>query len=98
MDGYEKRVGVFWLGPFSWLKLHRIAVDADLLQDSYEEWLEGVSATLEDLAGRGIAVERVPIDVDELCDFCRAENRPLDAEARAAFVSEKLRQKYEAVH
>ncbi len=40
----------------------------------------------------GLRLVKVPVDVEELLNWCRVRNIPVDGEARSSVVTEKLRQ------
>jgi len=83
--------GVAWYRREDWSRLREIASDRANLDDSYEAWLAGAQKTLLELAVAGVAARRVNVDVDALVRRCRAERRPVDSAARAAFVADQLR-------
>ena len=83
--------GVAWYRREDWSRLREIASDRTNLDDSYEAWLAGAQKTLLDLAIAGVAARRVSVDVEALVRWCRAEGRPVDSAARAAFVADRLR-------
>ena len=81
--------GVAWYRREDWSRLREIASDRTKLDDSYEAWLAGAQKTLLELAVAGVTARRV--DVEALVRWCRAEGRPVDSAARAAFVADQLR-------
>ena len=83
--------GVAWYRREDWSRLREIASDRTNLDDSYEAWLAGAQKTLLDLAIAGVAARRVSVDVEALVRWCRAEGRPVNSAARAAFVADQLR-------
>ncbi len=83
--------GVAWYRREDWSRLREIASDRTNLDDSYEAWLAGAQKTLLDLAVAGVAARRVSVDIEALVRWCRAEGRPVDSAARAAFVADQLR-------
>ena len=83
--------GVAWYRREDWSRLREIASDRTNLDDSYEAWLAGAQKTLLDLAVAGVAARRVSVDVEALVRWCRAEGRPVNSAARAAFVADQLR-------
>jgi len=83
--------GVAWYRREDWSRLREIASDRANLDDSYEAWLAGAQKTLLELAVAGVAARRVNVDVEALVRRCRAERRPVDSAARAAFVADQLR-------
>jgi hypothetical protein len=85
-------VGLAWFRRDEWPRLVASAVDREVLEDTYDEWLRDARRLLLDAATRGMAVEKVDVGIDELLAWCRHENRPLDSYARASFASYKLSQ------
>ena len=83
--------GVAWYRREDWSRLREIASDRTNLDDSYEAGLAGAQKTLLDLAIAGVAARRVSVDIEALVRWCRAEGRPVDSAARAAFVADQLR-------
>ena len=83
--------GVAWYRREDWSRLREIASDRANLDDSCEAWLAGAQKTLLELAVAGVAARRVNVDVEALVRWCRAERRPVDSAARAAFVADQLR-------
>jgi hypothetical protein len=86
----KPRLGVAWYGPSDWRALRDAAVDPDELECSYDDWLRLCSVSYAELCADGLEVERVRVEADELIRWCRDESVPLDAQARARFVSRKL--------
>lgn len=91
----ELVTGIAWYRRDQWLRLREAAADADVLEDTYDEWLEIAQNTILDLAKEGIRAEPVDIDLDELIEWGRANDRPIDGKARAEFTSRKLQQRHE---
>jgi hypothetical protein len=80
-------VGIAWFDPVQWAKLKRVAADADQLDETHEEWQRNAERTERELATRGLALRRIPIDVDALVEWCRRQNKPVDGAARAEYTS-----------
>jgi hypothetical protein len=83
-------IGAAWYRPEQWGLLRSLAVDAEKLEETYEEWLAIATKTVADMQSNGIAVRKVDVNVRELATWCQARGRALDAGARATFVSEKV--------
>src|SRR5947208_16160986 len=81
-------VAVGWYDAVQWAKLKQAAVDADQLDDSYEQWKHNARKLERDLRNTGIEIQRVPIDVDVLAAWCQARNRPIDGQARSLYAAE----------
>jgi hypothetical protein len=84
-------VGIAWYDSTQWTKLKQIAADTEQLDDTHEEWQRNAERTERQLAADGMAVRRVPIDVDALVAWCRAQNKPVDGAARAEYTSRIVR-------
>jgi len=80
-------VGIAWYDATQWAKLKQIAADPDELDESHEAWQRTAERTLQQLAAQGLAVRRIPIDVDALVQWCRADNKAIDGVARAEYTS-----------
>ncbi len=88
--------GVAWYRREQWPLLRENSADAEDLEETYDEWLEFAKDALLNFARKGSPMRRIDVDVEELIAWCREENRPLDANARAAFASEKLHRERQA--
>ena len=86
------RVGVAWYSREQWAVVRAVATDPDNLEDTYEAWVAMAERALQELAQTGLRPEKVMIDSQALRAWCQREHRPVDAEARAAFAAELLRQ------
>jgi hypothetical protein len=84
-------VGVGWYTQMQWDKLQSVAVDPKILEESYAQWVEVFIAGCSMLEKAGIKTVKIPIDVDELVQWCEQNGMALDAKARSRFVTEKLR-------
>jgi hypothetical protein len=87
----EVVLGVAWFRPEQWELLRSLSVDADVLEQTHAEWKKLALRTIQDLARRGVLARRVDVDVERLQAWCKAQNRPLDASARAAYAADRLR-------
>ena len=86
------RVGLAWYTRAQWAAVRAVATDPENLEDTYEAWVAMAERALQELAPTGLRPEKVLIDSQALGAWCQQENRPVDAEARAAFAAELLRQ------
>src|SRR5689334_8179498 len=80
-------VGIGWYDAAQWAKLKEVAADPDRLDESHEAWQRTAERTAQQLAAQGLAVRRVPIDVDALVQWCRAHHKAIDGKARAEYTS-----------
>jgi hypothetical protein len=60
--------------------------DRSELDDTYEQWLETARRTVRDMESDGHVVERVPVDVVALSEWCRERGLPLTGPSRAKYV------------
>lgn len=91
MDKPNVAVGIAWYRADQYSLLRALSVDPDSMADSYEQWLAGVTRTMNDLHERGITVRRVDVDVKELAAWCQERGKCLDGAARSAYAAEKVR-------
>ncbi len=85
-------VGLAWYDCLQWAKLKQIAADAEQLDDTHEQWQRNAERTERHLAAQGMVVRRVPIDVDALVAWCRAQNKPVDGAARVEYTCQMVRE------
>jgi hypothetical protein len=85
-------VGVAWYRADQWQRLRSLAADAHVLHDTYTEWEASALERLADFHAGGVPIQPVLIDIDELAQWCREHNRPLDTQARSAFAAEKVQE------
>ncbi len=78
-------VGIGWYDATQWAKLKEVAADSDRLDKSHEAWQRSAERTAQELASQGLAVRRVPIDVDALIQWCRVHHKEIDGNARAEY-------------
>ncbi|HVA19430.1 MAG TPA: hypothetical protein VMU55_04580 [Solirubrobacteraceae bacterium] len=90
--GGQLQLGLAWYTREGWERLRELASDRDALDDTFEAWERGARAALCELECTGRAVRKVPIDVEALAAWCRAQHRALDAAARAEYVTHRLQQ------
>jgi hypothetical protein len=89
--GVPPVVGIAWYDSVQWTKLKQIAADAEQLDDTHEKWMRNVERTERQLVAEGMIVRRVPIDIDALVAWCRAQNQPVNGAARAEYTSRIVR-------
>ena len=87
-------LGVAWYKPEQWERLREISADANDLEATYDEWLRVAEEGLHHMREVGLRPERIEVDVEALWRWCRAHEYPVDAEARARYVAEQLRQRH----
>jgi hypothetical protein len=87
----EVVLGIAWFRPDQWDLLRSVSADPDVLEPTYDEWEKLARRTIHDLAREGILARKVDVDVERLQDWCKAQQRPLDASARAAYATQRLR-------
>ena len=89
----HQRLGLAWYSHDQWSRLRELAADAAVLEDTYEEWHSFAERTEADLLAKGIQVQRVAVDVEEIAAWCTSHGRSLDGDARAEFVAELMRKR-----
>src|SRR5262245_42040383 len=85
--------GLAWFREEDWSTLLKSANDADALHDTYEQWQEDATKKFDELRSKGVRVQKVDINVEELIHWCRDQKIPLNGASRSRFAANKLRQK-----
>lgn len=88
--------GVAWYRPEQWSRLVEISVDANGLDDRYEDWLRNATARFDELTAAGFTLKRVDVDVERLLAWCLVHGRPVDATTRSAYAAKLLEEEYKA--
>jgi hypothetical protein len=78
--------------PDQWEALLASAADREKLEDTWEEWNAGVEKLIAEFQARGIPHVRVPLDIEEIKQFCEEQDIANDGKARAALAARKAEQ------
>src|SRR5437867_4031847 len=89
------RVGLGWYRPEQWTRLLEVSVDRDALEDTHAEWAKGAAEAMRELRARGVTVEKIDVEVEELVQWCLDRGLMVDSRARSNFAAEKLLQRQE---
>ncbi len=81
---------IAWFRADQWQLLRSLAADPDTLEQTHGEWVAIAEKAIKDLARQGVTVRKVAVDVNDLRQWCAAQQRPLDASARAAYALANL--------
>ena len=92
-QGSQTVVGVAWYKPEQWERLLEISADRADLESTHAEWERNAVLAMEWHSRGGLRLEKVPVDVEELLQWCLTRNLPVDGETRSLFVTEILRQR-----
>ncbi len=84
-------VGVTWYRPEDWERLLQLFPDRDDMHDSYAAWLAEAHRAERAVVAGGHRVKRVLVDPAELAGWCLIHGLAPNAQARAEFVTDKLR-------
>jgi hypothetical protein len=90
--GQPSVVGIAWYRREQWNRLREISSDRDDLEETYDEWVGDAVKALENLHAAGIDPVKVPVDTEELVEWCRGKERPVNGQSRSSFVAEKVQQ------
>jgi hypothetical protein len=83
-------LGVAWYTEEQWARVKARAVDSDLFQATYAEWVKMAEDALAEIRREVGNPIRVYVDADELAAWCLVHGKQNDASARAEFASYKL--------
>jgi len=84
-------VGVAFYSREEWDALRAASADPDILEDTYDEWLDSYRAGVTSLRASGMLLKRVDVRLASLEAWCRHNGKCLDGEARAAYAADLLR-------
>lgn len=84
-------VGAAFYREDQWDRLVELSIDSEKLSENYQSWKETFEKTTRLLRDRGIKINSVQVDVEELNDWCQKRNIDLNGEARAQYAAELAR-------
>ena len=85
------QIGLGWYSAEQWLRLVEVSDDRGALDASYAEWQRSAEEAYAELQAQGHAVRKIMVRVDDLKAWCQERTRPVDAAARAEYVTELCR-------
>jgi hypothetical protein len=89
----ELSAAIAWYRADQWDRLREISADRDQLDETYAEWVVKAQGVLDHLAGEGLSIDKVEIDLDDLQRWCAERGIPINGQARASYAAEKARER-----
>ena len=90
-DAKEPELQVIsWYERNDWTQLKTMLTDADLLPESYDDWLRLAESAINELENQNIIVVKVTIDTVLFPAWCKERKKSPDAEARTLFAIETV--------
>jgi hypothetical protein len=83
-------IGVAWYKQDQWPVLLQVSSDSNVIESTYEEWLQYAEDTFKRYIEQGLLTEKVTVDVFDLIKWCQDHNCPVNGESRASYVAETL--------
>ncbi len=83
--------GLAWFTPEQWPRLMEVSSDRGSLGKDHASWLTQAELDFKGLKAIGVTIRKVLVDVDDLAAWCGRNRRPVDADARTAYVADQLR-------
>ena len=81
-------IGVPWFTAETWPRLLEVcAAEADLMPDTYSDWIALAEPRFAQHIADGLPMERVLIDPYELAAWCELNDLPIDGRARSVFAA-----------
>ncbi len=87
---FEHQAGICWIKEEQWQRFLDVADDADMLEDTWDEWAEKTEEMIQTFAGKGIGVNKVPVDVESLIIWCNERDRSINSSSRAEYVTQLM--------
>lgn len=72
-----------------WDRLMTIIADRDKMLPTWEAWHRDCTLQMKRFKAQGFHVRKVIINLDELVEYCKERNIPIDGTARSQFVQAK---------
>lgn len=85
------KVGLGWYREDQWSLLREVSEDVEKIENTYFEWVVNANEAIHNLERIGHKIVKVDIDVNELIDWCKKENTPINGESRSKFISMKTK-------
>ncbi len=86
-------LGVAWYRKDEWQLLRSTAADREMIEETYEEWLECAEKGLKKLKKQGLRPVKIDFNVDEFNDWCKTEDRIPDSDSRSFYAADLLRRR-----
>ncbi len=83
----DMAIGIGFYRRDQWQLLRETAVDAHLLEESYDDWIEVLDSAVTKISARGLEPRLIEVDLNDLLAYCEHHGLPNNAEARARFIS-----------
>jgi hypothetical protein len=77
-----------WYSPKAWRRLE--AIPEAHLQKSYRDFVRTFETLARKFAMQGFAVEKILIDIEQMCTWCRRHGYQIDGKGRAVYSSVAL--------
>ncbi len=84
-------VAVAWYAPEQWERWKEVVEDPQNFEETHAEWQGAFIRGVLFLRDEGFDPHKIPVDIDELVEWCRRNKRPIDSGARSEFAADKLR-------
>jgi hypothetical protein len=87
----KKLAGVVWYADEqAWAEIKRKALDPELFEASYADWLDMANEAIALLEQSQVVVVKCPLLPAEFEDWCAVKGRENNAPCRAEFVAERM--------
>jgi hypothetical protein len=83
--------GLAWFTPEQWPRLMEVSSDGATLGKDHASWLAQAELDFNGLKAIGVTIRKILVDVEDLTAWCRRNRRPVDGDARTAYVADQLR-------
>jgi len=91
MKKEEMKFGIAWFREDQWPLLKSTASDSEVIEDTYEEWLEHVGKFMKKLRKEGYQPVNIDFDVNEFNEWCQRNMKVPNGDSRAEYTAHLLR-------
>jgi len=87
------KIVLCWYQPEEWEKLKRTAADADVLDDTYEDWLASANQAIQTLHAEGQQVRKINVKIEALAAWCETQGKANNLAARSQYAADAAKQR-----
>lgn len=82
-----------WYEPDEWLKIKKVAADAEKQDDTYEEWKANANDAIRNIRATGRNVVKIAMKAEEFLAWCKENNHENNSESRSKYAAKKLEER-----
>jgi len=85
------KFGIAWFREDQWPLLRSTASDSEVIEDTYQEWLDHAYEFIKKLKKEGYQPVKIDFDVNEFNDWCQRNMKVPNGDSRSEYTAHLLR-------